>query len=299
MPRNWNTLTSRLIAAAVFAGALLCTSSARVSGATGDFTKAEIKAAEENPDFYRIDVKSVRITEIKEAPKPDKEVNTGGGYPSYPYNNNNNNNWGQPWNDPWNNNNNNEDPLVVIDKIINLAEKIFTIIERNKPVVDINVNYANAVPQGITHWTQLQNWKRPKTRQYVLSTKNFYGVEVIRVKYQVTWTYGGDFQGKGKFLTGVTVEPLAVKALWGYKCSIVAEVPDSTIVNVGTSTEPVAGMQVNLKWKIATVLKETNGKHVYFVQGDGFFQEIGDPFKKPINIKEIESAKPLIKGITW
>lgn len=294
MPRNWNSLTSRLIAAAVFTGALLCTSSARVLGATSDFTKAEIESAAKNPDLFKIDAKSIRIEEIKEAQMPK-----GGSSPAFPPPNGNN--WGQPWNDPWNNNNNNnDDTLVVIDKIINLAEKIFSIIERNKPVVDISVNYANAVPQGINHWTQLQNWKRPKTKRYVFSSKNYFGAEVIRVKYQVTWTYGGDYQGKGKFLTGVTVEPLAVKVLWGYKFSLVAEVPDSTIINVGTSEDPVAAMQVNLKWTIATVLKETNGKNVYFVQGDGFFQQIGDAFKKPsIDMNEIDSAKPLIEGINW
>ncbi len=54
MPKNWNTMTSRVIAAAVFAGALLCTSSARVLGATGNFTKAEIEATAKNPDFFKL-----------------------------------------------------------------------------------------------------------------------------------------------------------------------------------------------------------------------------------------------------
>lgn len=299
MPKNWNTLTSRLIVAAVFTGALLCTSSARVLGATRDFTKAEIESAARNPDLFAIDAGSIRIEEIKEIQILKRGSSTT--FPS-PNGNNWNQPWNnpQPWNDPWNNNNNNGDTLVVIDKIINLAEKIFTIIERNKPVVDINVNYANAVPQGTNHWTQLQNWKRPMTKTYAFSSKNYFGSEVIRVKYQVTWTYGGDYQGKGKFLTGVTVEPLAVKVLWGYKFSLVAEVPDSTIINVGTSEDPIAAMQVNLKWKIATVLKETNGKNVYFIQGDGFFQQIGDAFKKSsLDINEIDSAKPLKEGINW
>ena len=175
--------------------------------------------------------------------------------------------------------------IGTIDQIVNLVEKIWNIIEKNRPVVNIAVNYANAVPYGTSHWTQLQNWSKPSTKKYAFSMKNKYGTEVVKVTYQVHWTHSGNFQGKGKFLTGVTVEPLNVVALWGYKVDLVAEVPDSTVANVGTHEDPIASMQVQLKWKVSTTFQSTDQKVIYYVQGDGLLQEIGTPFRKGLEAK--------------
>jgi len=175
----------------------------------------------------------------------------------------------------------------LLDKIVNLAQKIFNIIEKNQPVVNVTTNYANAVPYGTSHWTQLQGWSRPATKRYAFSMKNGYGSEVVKVTYQVHYTHNGNFQGKGKFLTGVTVEPLNIETAWGYKVSLVSEVPDSTIANVGTSEDPIASMQVQLKWNVHTVIKDITSKAVYYVQGDGLLQEIGTPFN---NAKDAKAA---------
>lgn len=170
--------------------------------------------------------------------------------------------------------------LDTIDKIINIAQKVFEIIEKNQPVVNINVNYANAIPYGIQHWTQLQGWAKPKTVNYAFVATNLYGVDVVKVKYQVQFRYNGNYQGKGKFLTGVTIEPISVETAWGYKVSLTAEVPDSTIANVGTHEDPIASMQVQLKWTIHTVMKDSQQKAIYYVQGDGKIEEIASPFAK-------------------
>ena len=170
--------------------------------------------------------------------------------------------------------------IGVIDNIVNLVDKIMTIIAKNQPVVNLNVNYANAVPFGTSHWTQLQNWSRPATKRYAFVMKNLYGGEVVKVLYQVHWTHSGNFNGVGKFLTGVTVEPLSVTTAWGYNVDLTAEVPDSTIANVGTSANPIASMQVQLKWKVHTIIKDIQQKAIYYVQGDGHMEQIATPFSE-------------------
>ncbi len=183
--------------------------------------------------------------------------------------------------------------IDTLDKIVNLMEKIFSIIEKNQPVVNITVNYANAVPFGTTHWTQLQGWSKPATKKYAFSMKNAYGTEVVKVIYQVHRTHSGNFNGKGKFLTGVTIEPLNVVTAWGYKVTLVSEVPDSTIANVGTQADPVASMQLQLKWVVHTMVKDISSKAIYYVQGDGLLEEIGTPFKNAQELRtrnKVEAA---------
>ena len=175
------------------------------------------------------------------------------------------------------------DQLNTIDQIVNLVDKIMTLIAKGQPVVNINVNYANAVPYGTSHWTQLQGWSQPATKKYAFVMKNGFGMEVVKVVYQVHWTHSGNFNGVGKFLTGVTVEPLSVTTAYGYNVDLTAEVPDSTIANVGTSQNPVASMQVQLKWKVHTIIKDIQQKVIYYVQGDGFMKQIATPFEQGVS----------------
>jgi len=218
------------------------------------FSILETQAAQEDPQAYTLDEGSVRIQNLGPAAKSDGtmrvlDIGDGGA-----------------------------DPFVIIDKIINLGQKIWSIIEANKPVVNIQTQYGTATPQGITHWSQLAGWKPPEGTVYGFSAKNAYGIKVVDVKYQVLRTYGGSYNGKGKYLTAVTIQPLTVDVLWGYKFNLSVEIPDSSIVNVGTAQDPVAAMQPLVKWTIATAIKSSDGRSTYYVQGDGLFKELGGPF---------------------
>lgn len=182
-----------------------------------------------------------------------------------------------------------EDPTLILDRIINIGQKIWTIIEKNKPVVDVKTSYAVAVPEGTRTWGQLSGWKPPKGTVYAFKAVNTYGVTVVNVRYQVLRTYGGSYKEKGKYLTAVTIEPLKVEVAWGYKFSLFAEVPDSGIFNVGTTEDPVAGMIATVRWQIETVMKNSSGKSVYYVEGTGKFEEVGGPFERAYT-KKVENA---------
>jgi len=186
--------------------------------------------------------------------------------------------------------NNVNSTVGAIDNIVNLMEKIWNIIEKNQPVVNITTNYANAVPFGTSHWTQLQGWSKPATKKYAFSMKNGFGSEVVKVTYQLHRTHSGNFNGKGKFLTGVTIEPLNVVTAWGYKVTLVSEVPDSTVANVGTQEDPIASMQVQLRWIVHTAVKDISSKAIYYVTGDGKLEEIGTPFK---NAQELRTKNKI------
>lgn len=219
------------------------------------FDNYEVQSYFRYPDYYTINPASIKITvqevteeaDLSYLPTPSPKVGE-------------------------------ESPLVIIDQIINIANKIWQIIKLNAPVSTINTKYASAVPEGITAWTQLSEWKKPKTYVYGFYAENLYGLTMVDVKYKVIYTYGGKYKGKGYYLTGVTVTPTVVDVGWGYRFSLGASVPDSTITNIGTSANPVAALQLKLMWKISTVMKDSTGTSIYYIQGDGYFEEIASPF---------------------
>lgn len=190
-----------------------------------------------------------------------------------------------------------EDPALVLDRIINIGQKIWTIIEKNKPVVDVKTSYATALPEGTRTWSQLSGWKPPKGTIYAFKAVNGFGQTVVNVRYQVLRTYGGSYQGKGKYLTAVTIEPLKVEVAWGYKFSLLAEIPESGTFNAGTSDDPLAGMIATVRWQIDTTVKHSSGKSVYYLQGDGEFREVGGPFERSYTKKVEKSLEKALESL--
>jgi len=269
-----------LLALLLMAGA---TATAQKNPEPNTFSTLELQAARSDPKAYTLDESSVRIqnlgpaVDIKQIGIPERTGKNGrkdekpgtpegepGGIPG-----------GTPEPVPGGEG---ADPFVIIDQIINLGERIWGIIEKNKPVVNIQTQYGTATPKGVDHWTQLAGWKPPKGTIYGFLAKNTYGATVVNVRYQVLRTYGGNYNGKGKYLTAVSIEPLNVDVLWGYKFDLTVEIPDSSIVNAGTSEDPVAAMQPIVKWRIATAIKSSDGRCMYYLKGDGFFQEVAGAF---------------------
>jgi len=233
------------------------------------FKISEVEDARTDPDYHTINPASIKITRVEVA--EEKDFSYLGPVKAE------------------------KDPLVVIDQIINIFTKVWTIIQQNAPVVNIDTKYAAAMPQGITGWNQLAEWKKPKTYLYSFYAENIYGVKTIDVTYKMMYTSGGRYKGKGLYLTGVTVVPTNVDVAWGYRFSLAAAVADSTIANVGTELDPVASMQMKLAWKISTALKDSNGTSVYYIQGDGYYEEIASPWaKEAVKVEDIKSAAPLM-----
>jgi len=251
---------------------------------------SETKYSRENPGYFQLDPATIKVEEIflrnkdgfhraaPATPAPAAEpANSAPAAPSVPA--------GQQI----------DNALVIIEKVINTGQKVFNVIAANKPVVDITVNYANAIPQGITHWTQMQGWQMPLSKTFRLTAKNVLGATVVDVKYQVLATYGGNYKGKGQYLTGVSVQPLAINVGWGYTLNYTCEVPDSTVSNAGTEENPLAAMNLILKWKVSTALKEMDGRDVYYVRGDGRLEQMGSPFKGEKLERSLKTIKTLGK----
>lgn len=232
---------------------------ALVVAAHAQFTPKEVDAARKDPAKFTVDEATIQIEKLGPVAEP-MEAPGGGGTGDV-------------------------DPTVLLDTIINIGTKVWTIIDKNKPVVDVKTQYATALPKGITSPMQLAGWRPPKGAIYGMTAKNAYGQTVVSVKWQVLRTYGGSYHGKGKYLTAVTVQPLQVDVLWGYKFSLDASVPDVTVINAGTDTDPVAGMSPVLQWRIQTAIKDSTGKAGYYVAGDGSYQELGDYWGRALTVK--------------
>lgn len=231
------------------------------------FESDVIKEAEKNPDYFKLKDK-VRV-EIKEI-ENGKEFNipriikTEKGI---------------------------SESLVVIEKIINIASKVWDMVVANQPAVNVDTKYAVALPFGVSGPSELEGWSKPKSYLLSFYFENLYGIDVISVSYQITYVYGGSYRGKGKYLAAVWAIPVNIDVMWGFKFNMQAYVPDATVVNVGTSNNPVAALQLKVSWSASSPLKQVDGTGVYYIQGDGYFQELASPFRKTnIDVSKIKNG---------
>lgn len=161
---------------------------------------------------------------------------------------------------------------VIVDKIINLGKKVWSVVELGRPVANVKVDTANALPKGVKCWLHLTNWMPTFSKSYEVVYENLWGVEVVKFGFRVLYTAGGSFQGTGRYITNATILPSVVTVSWGYTFNANGEVP--TVFNAGSAQAPLAGMQMNMKWKVETVLKTDERIESFYIDGNGTLKHL-------------------------
>lgn len=172
---------------------------------------------------------------------------------------------------------------LVVDKVINIGQKIWNVVEKGKPVANYSSSKATALPANATRWDQLESWQAPKSKVVSVVYKNAYGMEVVRFTYRIILLYGGSVNGVGKYIGYASVEPLEMTTAYMYTFNAKASV--ETVFNMGTSLNPLAGMILNINWTVETVLKKLTITHTYNLDGLG---NITTPIERMINFSNLK-----------
>jgi hypothetical protein len=162
--------------------------------------------------------------------------------------------------------------VVVIEKIINLGEKIWQLIERGRPSVSAQGAKATALPQGVECWNEMEGWQEPVAQAYEVSYKNLYGTEVVKFRFLVTQLFGGSYKGAGKYIASAQVLPTKVNVKWGF--DFTAEAVVDNILNMGTKQNPHAGIQMKVNWRVKNVFQDLQEAEVFFLNADGAIKKV-------------------------
>lgn len=161
--------------------------------------------------------------------------------------------------------------LMATKDLIALGERVYKIIKKGKPVLKIDSKPISVLPKDPKgdHMDAfaLTNWRAPKGRRYKVVAKNYLGLAPVSFEFLMIYTYGGQYNGKGAYLTGAQIKPTGVEVSWGY--SLDAAFSVETITNQGTSESPVAAAILNIDYKIKTMMKESRHSRSFMVNGLG------------------------------
>jgi hypothetical protein len=153
------------------------------------------------------------------------------------------------------------------DEIVAIGRQFWDIIVANKPVLETQTPIVHAIPKGLHCWTDLENWKAPIARSYEVVYQNKFGMEVVKFRFRLQFSYGGSHKGRGRYLANVTVLPAEVNVSWGYKFNAKLDVAQA--LNMGTKADPIAELEMNLHWNVSTWIKESENSVHFSVDGNG------------------------------
>lgn len=154
-----------------------------------------------------------------------------------------------------------------LSQIFNLAQKAWEFIQNNKPVIQLQTTSANALPRGAKCWTDLANWQVPRSEVYSVEYENLMGMKVVSMQFRLLYAFGGSKDGVGKYLTNSTIQFKSVKAVSGFRVDANVNIP--TVLNIGSASSPIAGMQLDLIWKVSGLFNVEQNTAGFFVAGDG------------------------------
>lgn len=154
---------------------------------------------------------------------------------------------------------------VLIDKIVNLGKKVWAVVEKGRPVVNVESQYANAVPAG-ARTSDLENFSEMQFHSIRHQGVNLYGVTVYDVIYTLVHRFGGTYQGRGAYLENVTVLPQQVEVMWGYTVNL--RVEQVSTVNLGDRENPVASLAMETSLNVSTAIQELRLKNLHEFVGN-------------------------------
>lgn len=158
-------------------------------------------------------------------------------------------------------------PIAIIDEFLTIGERIWKIIEANKPVVDINTNYYSVLPKNISSPSDLSGWSKPKVKTYMITYENMIGMEVVKFVFRVMHSHSGNVNGKGSYIANAGIFPTHLAVAWGYKFTATNEV--SLPTNIGSKEDPIANIEMSLVWSVETVFKSEHRKAIAVLDGTG------------------------------
>ncbi|MDP2866581.1 MAG: hypothetical protein Q8O90_10075 [Elusimicrobiota bacterium] len=198
--------------------------------------------------------------------------------------------------------------------IVNGGVQAWNVINSGAPDASLSSSYASAIPGFSFNWANYSGWKK-KEVVYTYTVTNLMQVDVIKIKYAVSFFYNGQNLTSaskpstdpvsvlaqrnplaGHYITNFTVRPLAMNIKWGWKFSLNVRMSDP--MNIASSENPVAYLQSDLNYIVSTPFSTNGAMWTYGADGLGGFKDLTAQDKERTG--QIGRLEPVeIPAVSW
>ncbi len=168
--------------------------------------------------------------------------------------------------------------ISVAKDFVALGESIYELVKKGRPTNTTSYNAISVVPkdpmtkEAISPF-DLEGFSVPEERSFTAIVKNGFDQVVVKFDYQLVYSYGGSFEGNGKYLTGVMVVPKSVHTSFGWDFNATMKL--DAIMNHGSKANPVAGALVTIKYQMNSWTSSFERNDTLHVTGAGQVKSFG------------------------
>lgn len=165
--------------------------------------------------------------------------------------------------------------IMIAKELVALGEGIYNLVQKGKPHNTTSYAPISVIPKvgGVyVDIFETENWSMPRKNTYVITYKNLYGMEVVKFKYSVIYSYGGTYNGKGAYITSAIIVPDSIMTSFGFDFSATMKL--NGIMNHGTKESPVAGAVLAMQYTVETFIQASLQTDSYHITGKGGFKAL-------------------------
>lgn len=157
--------------------------------------------------------------------------------------------------------------------LIAMGEELYVLVTKGRPTLTTTSAPISVLPREgdrAVNPMDMENWQKPVSRKLSMRY-TFLGITVASLDYKIVYTYGGTYNGKGAYLTGLVIVPSA-SASFGVDFDATMKLVG--IANQGSRANPVAAATIQLQYTMKTLGRATDRTDTFHITGRGSLNQL-------------------------
>lgn len=163
--------------------------------------------------------------------------------------------------------------------VVALGEEIYKLVEHGRPQVttayepisilprDPSNTAANPAERYAVDPFDMEGFSAPVEKMITAKVKSPVGTEAVTFQYKVIYSYGGSYNGTGRYLTGINIIPASIKVSHGWTFD--SSMKLTGMMNHGTRANPIVGAMITIKYKMSSMRQAFERNDTIYISGDG------------------------------
>jgi len=169
--------------------------------------------------------------------------------------------------------------IGIAKDVVALGESVYTLVEKGRPKITTEYAPISILPRDPSNTAadpaqryavdpfDMEGFSFPVEKMITAKLKSPLGKEVVTFQYKIIYSYGGSYNGRGKYLTGINIIPAKVTAGWNWVLN--SSMKLSGMMNHGTRENPVVGAMITVKYNMTNLTRGVERNDTIYISADG------------------------------
>lgn len=163
--------------------------------------------------------------------------------------------------------------------VVALGEAIYSLVEHGRPKVTTDYAPIDILPRDPSNTEadpakkyavspfDMEGFSMPVEKMITAKVKSPTGAAPVVFQYKVVYSYGGSYNGVGKYLTGINIIPANVQVAHGWTFNSTMKL--TGMMNHGTRQNPIVGAMITIKYSMSSMTQAFERNDTIYINGDG------------------------------